>query len=180
MSKRDRQRHKLLCFAAGVTKHESLIPCPDIKSVGVGAGLERVVNAHRNIRRLLVYRAYNSARIGVKAEFRTIVTDAAHGISHDRANIGVPFRGDLSHDEHESCCTGDLASHARHRILREKRIKHCVRDLVAYFIGMSLGNRFGSKQFFHYINILSLISKKQGLRQEARRPKVRKLLIYGI
>ena len=76
----DRHRHQLVGFAARVPEHHALIAgTGQLERSFVTARLhfERLVDAHRDVGRLLVDRHAHAARFGVEADRRPGVADLA-------------------------------------------------------------------------------------------------------
>ena len=163
---RDRQRHKLLGLVASVSEHKSLIACTDIELVSVALlRLKRLVNAHRDVGRLLVNRAEHAAAIAVKAVLCSGVADLADCVSYDLLKINDSLGRDLTHNCYKSCRAEGLARNARHRVLLKQSVEYRIRNFIRYFIGMSFGYRFGRKK--HFLHSFSFLSSKN-LREPRR------------
>ena len=166
VSERDRKGHKLLGLVAGVAEHKSLVASADIKLVSVALlSLKRLINAHRDVGRLLVNRAEHAAAIAVKAVLCSGVADLANGVSYDLLEINDSLGRDLAHNGYKSCRTEGLARNARHRVLLKQSVEYRVRNFIRYFIGMSFGYRFGRKK--HFLHSFSFLSSKN-LREPRR------------
>ena len=75
----DRERHELLGLGAGVAEHHPLVAGADLVERVVVAVLHLVrgVDALRDVRRLLVDRDHDAARVGVEAVLGAVVADLA-------------------------------------------------------------------------------------------------------
>ena len=181
---RDRQRHELRGLAAGEAEHHALVARAVVEILALGLlRLEGLVHAHGDVAALLVDARHDGAGVAVEAELRAVIADLAHGLAHDVRNVDVAAGGDLAHHGHDAGRGGDLAGHAAVRILREDRVEHGVGDLVADFVGMSLGYGFGGKQMMcHNISFLSeiIFGFRAGKERPARRSalKLRVSLIF--
>ena len=117
---RDGQRHELGRLVARIAEHHALIARTD-REVGVGRALlalERVVNAQRDIRGLLVDCGQHRAGVAVKAVLRAVIADLADGVAHDLGNVHIAGGRDLAHDLHHAGGAGGLAGDARIGVLR--------------------------------------------------------------
>ena len=130
-------RHTLRRLVAGVTEHHALVARANIKRIGL-LRLPRTVDAERNIRRLLVNRGDNPAGFRVKSQFTAVVSDICDDAARNPGNIHIPFCRNFAHHQHQTGRHRRLAGDTRVRILPQHVVKHCVRNLVAYFIRMPL------------------------------------------
>ncbi len=151
VGKRDRQRHQLRRLVAGVAEHQPLIARTYIQPVARAfLCLQRAVNAHRNVRRLLMDGGNDRAAVAVKTEFRPRIADLAHSIAHDLLQVNVRVRRDLAHDGNQPRRAECLARHARQGILAEHLVQDRIGNDVADLVGMPLGHGLtGKKLFFH-------------------------------
>ena len=136
----NRQRHQLFRLVARVAKHETLV-----------ARATRV-HAHRDVRRLRLNRIQNAHRLGVITHVGTREPDVGNHFPRNVRRIEHRLRRDLAADDAQTRGNESLASHARHRIVFQARIKNRVRDLVGHLIGMSFGHRLGSKNMSQAIS----------------------------
>ena len=143
----DRGRHQLARLMAGEAEHHALIARADLVLVVIGA-----VDAHGDVRRLPVQRDLHGAAVPIIARRRVVIADFADRFARDVGHVDRRRRGDLAHDEHQARCRRALAGHARHRVLRQRRIEHAVGHAVADLIGMPLGHRFGGKDPFFVVH----------------------------
>ena len=74
----DRHRHQVFGLVAGVAEHHPLVAGADLVVVVAGAGplLDGLVDAHRDVGRLLVDRRDDAAGVAVEAERLAVVADA--------------------------------------------------------------------------------------------------------
>ena len=147
--KRDRIRHQLRSLVCRIAKHHTLVSGTDRLDLLIThlafPRLQRFVNTHGNVRRLLVQCYHYRTGIAVKTDLGGSIPDLIHGLSHNACNIQVCLGGDLTGHQNKSGAARCLTGHAAHRILLhaciQNRIRHCITELI----GMSFGYRFGSK-----------------------------------
>ncbi len=120
----DRQRHQLLGLVAGVAEHEAL--------VAGAAG----VHAHGDVRRLLVDRGHDRARLVVEAELGAGVADVLDGLTHGLGEVDVGLGGDLAGDDGQAGGDQRLAGHPAVGILGEDGVQDRIRDLVGDLVGV--------------------------------------------
>ena len=145
--KRDGQRHQLRRFIAGITEHHALIAGAVIQLAVAGLfRLQGSVNAHGDVAGLLVDVGDNAAGIAVKAVLGAVIADLTHHLAGDLGNIHIAGGGDLTHDMDQTGGSGGFTGHAAIGVMRQNGIQHGIRDLIANFVGMTLGDGFGSKQ----------------------------------
>ena len=155
----DRQRHQLGRLAAGVAEHQALVPGP--------AG----VDAHGDVRRLLVDRGDDRAGLVVEPVLRARVADVLDGLPDDRRKVGVRRGGDLAGDEREPGGDQGLAGHAAHGVLGDQRVEDGVGDLVGDLVGVSLGDGLRSEQMTAVLGHSCLESSAPGVHSAG--PQVR-------
>ena len=121
MGKGDGIRHKLRRFVGGIAEHHSLVAGADrvqlVLCHRVLPRLQRLIDAHGNIRRLLVDRDDHAAGITVKAIFCPVITNLSDGLSHYLLNIHISMSSNLTHNHNKSGGTASLAGNSAHRIL---------------------------------------------------------------
>ena len=124
----NRHRHEFGRFIRRVTKHHALVACTTC------------INTLRNINRLCINRAHDSARLEVKPVFGVGIPDAfncgAHHIRQVHVSRCRDFTGDHNKAGRDQRFTGDT----RGRILGKDGVQHGVGDLVGDLVGMALGN----------------------------------------
>ena len=150
-------RHVAVGLVCRKTEHHTLVACADGCDLSVAhlvfLSLKSLINAHGDVCGLLVQGNHNCAGISVDAHVVAGVADLSDRISDDLLEIYLGLAGDLTHDNNHACGGAGLASHTAHGILGHQGVENGIRNLVADFIGMSLGNRFRcKKQFFHIVN----------------------------
>lgn len=111
------ERHLLLSFVGGVSEHESLITSAD---VFVGAVL---VDALRDVGRLLLETVLDSACEVVQTFFVRVVSDSLDSITDDFLVVDVGVRVDLAADHDVTCFGESLARDLGAWILLEMGIK---------------------------------------------------------
>ena len=150
MRQHDRQRHQFLGIAARVPKHHALIAGtqPLVAVVGVFAGLslERIVDAQRDVGRLLVDRDADAAGFRIESDGRFGIPDVFDHLAHDTRNIDVCARRDLSGDVYLTRYRERFAGYAPLRVRFQNRIEHRIRDLIRDLIGMALGYGLAGKK----------------------------------
>ena len=100
---RDRERHQLRRLAARKAEHHPLVARAELeRRRGVAADLEGVVDALRDVGRLLLDRDQRPAREVVEAVVGARVADVADGLADDRLDVDVGRRRDLAEDDDEA------------------------------------------------------------------------------
>src|SRR5581483_3663950 len=141
----DRQRHELVRLVRGVAEHHPLVAGADaVHRVRVAVLLlEGMVDALRDVGRLLVDRDDDAARVGIEAELCARVADLGHLAAHEPRNVDVDVGRDLTGDDDEAGGDERLAGDAAVRVLREDGVENGVRDLVGDLVRVTLGDRLG-------------------------------------
>ena len=133
-----------------VAEHHPLVAGADqVERVVVGGvvlPLERLVDALRDVRRLLVDRDDDAARVRVEAPLRVRVADLRDLLAHERGDVDVGLGRDLARDDDEAGRDQGLAGDTAARIVREHRVEHGVRDLVGDLVGVAFGDRLGREE----------------------------------
>ena len=139
----DRQRHQLVGLVRGVAEHHSLVAGADaVERVVVAVlRLEGVVDALRDVGRLLVDRDDDAARLGVEAVLGARVADLPDRLADEPRNVDVGLGRDLAGDDDEAGRDQRLAGDAAGRIVPEDGVEDGVRDLVGDLVGVALGDR---------------------------------------
>src|SRR6185312_13342651 len=104
------------------------------------------IDAHRNIRRLLLDGRDNTTSVGVKTILRTCVTHAAHHVARYVSKIHESRCRDLTGNHYEAGCDERFAGDATHGVVLHDGVQNCVRYLVSYFVGVALGDRLRGEQ----------------------------------
>ncbi len=98
----DRHRHQLLRLARRVAEHHALVARADlVERVVVAGDVPRLVggvDALRDVRRLLVDRGQDGARLGVEAVLGARIADVGHGLARDLRDVDVGVGRDLAAD----------------------------------------------------------------------------------
>ena len=136
----DRHRHQLGGLVRGVAEHHPLVAGAELVRVDPLLRLERVVDAKRDVGRLLLERGDRAAGLIVEAEPRVVVADLADGVAHDRLHVAVGLGRHLAEDEDEAGGGRHLDRHAGLRVAREDVVEDGVGDLVAELVGVALGH----------------------------------------
>ena len=133
MRQRNRGRHQIVVFIAGVTEHHALIA----RAAGV--------YAQGNVTGLLVNAGDHCAGIAVEAVESVVVSDRLHRAAHYALKIHVGFGGDFSGDHDQARGGQSFAGDAAHIVLGQAGIENGIGNLVGNLIGMAFGYRFGRK-----------------------------------
>ena len=153
------ERHVLRCLIAGIPEHHPLVAGTDLLQLIIGHlvlfDFQRLVDAHRDVRGLLINRSDDSAGVCVKSILASCVTDLTNGITDNLLDIDISLRRDFTHDKHNTCRAGGLAGNTAHRVLFHQCVQNRVRNLVAHLIRMSLSDGLGSKKVLFHLDSLS-------------------------
>ena len=97
----DRHRHEIVGLVARVAEHHALVARADLVVVVAGARLllERLVDTHRDVGRLLVDRDDDAARLAVDAVLGVRVADLADGVAGEAGEVDVRLGADLTGDD---------------------------------------------------------------------------------
>ena len=160
MRHRERQRQKFRRLIRRVAEHHPLIARADIILVRrVLLRFERLIHAHRDIRRLLVHRHQNAARLAIETVLRAVVPDFLDRLPNDFRKIDARRRRDFPENMHLSRRDNRLARDTPARILHQNGIQHRIGNLIANFIRMSFRHRFRRKK--HFLRHFSLLRKNR-------------------
>ncbi len=147
---RDRERHQLLGLAACVPEHHPLVaraqPVERIVVAGVVLHLVGDVDALGDVRRLLVDRDDDGARVRVEAEVGARVADLGDLLADELRDVDVRLGGDLAGDDHEARRDERLAGDAAVGIVLQDGVEDRVGDLVGDLVGVPLGHRLGREE----------------------------------
>ncbi len=105
--------------------------------------LERLVDTHRDVGRLLVDRDDDAARLAVDAVLRVGVADVADRVAGEAGDVDVALVLISPATTHEPGRHHRLARDAAVRVFGEHGVEHRVADLVGHLVGVTLGHRFG-------------------------------------
>ena len=98
MAQGDRQGHLLRGFVAGIAEHHPLVAGADVFLVLSAAGLKRVVDAHGDVRALVMDRGHHSTGMSVKGFFGAIIADIRHGLADNGIDVHIGRGCNLTHD----------------------------------------------------------------------------------
>ena len=168
MGQIDGHGHKGGGLVAGVAEHHALVAGADALVGIVGAlaalGLPALVDAHGDVRRLLVDGVDHAACFAVETKLRAVVADLADHVAHDAGNVHVSLGANLAgHHDHAGGghglasaadlsrigrmpVGGDVAGCGQLGLLGQNGVQDGVGNLVADLVGMSLGNGFRGEQ----------------------------------
>ncbi len=91
----DRERHQRRRLVAGIAEHHALVTGTLVQVL-----VRRVVDAARDIRRLVAVAHHHRAAVGVEAQLGIVVADAAHRVAGDLGEVVPVAGGDLAgHDD---------------------------------------------------------------------------------
>jgi hypothetical protein len=101
MGQCDRQRHQLRCVVDRIAEHQALIARALRVQRVRGALHSRLVGAVHtlgDVRRLRADRDVHTARVPVEAFGRRVIADLEDPFTHDRRDVDIGRRGDLTGD----------------------------------------------------------------------------------
>ena len=93
----------------------------------------------------------NGAGRTVETVFCSVVAYVKDGFADYALYIDVSRCRDFTHYHDKTGRAACFARNTGHRVGFEHFIEDAVGDLVADFVGMSFGNRFGCEEFFHFL-----------------------------
>jgi hypothetical protein len=147
VGQRDRQRHEFRRLAAREAEHHALVTGPVGVQLVVGQrSVEGMVDALRDVRRLLVERDHHGAVVAVEAVLAAVVADGVHGAPHDGGEVDLRGGGDLPGDDDEAGGDQRLARDARGGVTGQRGGEDRVGDLVGHLVRMALCDRLGGEQ----------------------------------
>ena len=135
-------------LVARVAEHHSLVAGADlvVRVAGAGPLLDRLVDTHRDVGRLLVDRDDHAARLAVDAERGVGVADAADRVAGEAGDVDVRLGADLAGDHAQAGRDQRLARDAAVGVLGQHRVEDAVADLVGHLVGVTLGDRLGRER----------------------------------
>src|SRR6058998_747815 len=141
---RDREGHELGRLAAGEADHHPLVAgalqLEGIGLAGACALLQGVVDARRDVGRLLLQVDLDQRMIGVEADRLVAVPDSANRVPDGALDVESGVGRDLADDDAKALRDRGLARDARSRVLLEHAVEHGVRDLVADLVRVAFGD----------------------------------------
>nr|ACU17520.1 unknown [Glycine max] len=130
--------HVLRGFISGIAKHVTLVTSTNL----LWALGEVTVHTLGDIRALLLNVDQHLAFVSIKTNIIRDESNFAACVTDNLLIVYVGLGCDLSKDHDHvglgACLTGNLAV----RVLFKARIEHCIRDLVAQLVGVTLVYRF--------------------------------------
>jgi hypothetical protein len=133
-----------------VAEHHPLVTgAGDVECIVVGGVVARLVglvDALRDVRRLLVDRVEDRARVGAEAQVGVHVADLADRRARDVLDVDVRRGGDLAGDDDEPGVDERLARDAPVGVVAQDRVEHPVGDLVGDLVRMPFGDRLRREQ----------------------------------
>src|SRR5271154_3378102 len=152
MRHRDRQRHDFRRLVAGEAEHQALVASALFLVQAFALG-----DALRDIRRLRLDRGEDGATVAVEADLGAVVADFDRSLPRDFDVVGTRLAGYLAGQHDEPGLGERLERDARVGVLGQQSVEHGVRDLIAHFVGMALGDRLRSEEEIlkrHYSRLL--------------------------
>ena len=140
MGERDGQRHELGRLVDGEAEHHPLVARAELVRIDALAGLERVVDALRDLGRLRLDGRDDAAGLVVESRGGIGVADVPDDITDEPLEIYVAVRRDLAEHEDGAGGRGRLARDARIRVLAQELVEDRVGHLVAELVGVALGD----------------------------------------
>ena len=134
------KRHQLRRFIARVAEHHTLI-------AGALLFVQTFAFSHalRDIGRLLLDRGQDGASMPVESHGGIGVTDLTHHFAHDIDVTHFCAASNLAGNDYHAGLGETFAGYSAVRISRQMGVQDRIRNLVAEFIRMTLGNRFRRK-----------------------------------
>jgi len=108
--------------------------------------LKRVIHAGCYVRRLLLEINLDQRMVRVETDLFRVVADVADRVANRALDVELRMSGHLSDHHAESLGDGRLAGDAGVRVLRQHPIEDGIGDLIANFVGVTLGDRFGGHE----------------------------------
>jgi len=149
----NRHGHKFSRFITRIAKHQPLITCPLFV-------ICRFIDTHGDIRWLLVDSGKHCACFPVKPHGRIVVSDLFNGLPDDVRNMSITIRGNLPAYKGKSCSNICLTRYPWFRVLFDKCIEYCIRNLIRDLVRMTFCNRFWWKKISthsHFTYLLSIL-----------------------
>ena len=147
----DWKRHKLRRFVRREAEHQALVACTNVfiffLNVFAFTSFNGRINALRDICGLLVKGSQDGASAGVKTVLSACIANFLDRAASNSRNIDIiRTAADLADNENEPSSYGYFTSYTGIGIHFKESVENCVRNLVAYFIGMAFRYGFRSKQ----------------------------------
>ena len=141
-------RQILRSFVGSITKHHTLVTSTSsffLIQIAL-ASFQSLVNTLSNIWGLLVKGNKNTASICIKTELCSGITNLTNCISYDFSNIHIALGGYLASNMSLTSGNHSLTSYTTIWILGQNSIQNAIRNLICYFVRMSLSNRLRGKK----------------------------------
>jgi hypothetical protein len=125
VGERDGEWHQLGGLVAGKADHHPLVAGAYIKfavALTLAPDLQGNVDATSDVRRLLLNRDGDAARLIVEAHLRAGVADVADHFAHELWNLNVGLGRDLADHHYEPGGNRCLAGHSRLLVVLEDRV----------------------------------------------------------
>ena len=103
------------------------------------------INTLCNVRRLFVEIRFNNNIVRIESLTGTSISDFSNNFPNNVFNIDISFGRDFARNNNSVGCAHCFACDPTFFVLSETRIKNCIRNLIAHFVGMSFRNGLGSK-----------------------------------
>ena len=135
-------------LAGCITKHHALVASTSCLSFihRTLASLQSLVNAHSDVRGLLIKRNVDAAGVCIKAVLCTGIADVPDSVAYNLGNVDVAAGGNLASNMSLTSGYQGLTGYAAHRVLCQYCVQDAVRNLVSDFVWMAFSNRFRSKK----------------------------------
>jgi hypothetical protein len=146
---RDRQRQQLRGVGVGVAEHQALVAralAGDLVLGGLHAALVRRVDALRDVCGLRADRDVHAAGGAVEALRGGVVADLEDLLPHQRRDVDIGARRDLTGHVHLTGGHERLHGHPAAPVLCQQRVEDRVADGVAHLVGVTLGHRLAGEQ----------------------------------
>ena len=164
MRHRDRQRHDFGRLVAREAEHQALIAGALFLVQAFALG-----DALRDVGRLRLDRGQDGAHVAVEADFGAVVADVDGGLPRDFHIVRTRLAGDFAGQHDEPGLGERLERDARVGVFGQQRVEDGIRNLVAHFVRMAFGDRFGSEEEIlkrHYSRLL-LAKRFSGARRRS-------------
>ena len=143
MGQAQRQRHIGVRLVVGISEHHSLVTGP------LAHGVARTLHAAVDVGALFVDGTEDAAAVGIELIFGFRITDTADRAPGHFLQVGIRFRFHFSGNDHLSGRHERFASYFGVGVIGQQLVKHGIRYLIGYLVGVSFRHRFGCKQISH-------------------------------
>lgn len=151
VGQREGQGEQLGCLVGGLAEHDALVTGSQVVEVLLDLlflGHLALAVRHRlvDLSGLLLDLDHDLHAFLVESFLFVILTDLLADIAHNLFLVHLCVRGDLSKHHGHSRLGAALARYVRQGVLSKAGVQHCVRQLVAHFVWMSLAYTLRSEQ----------------------------------